>query len=317
MITLREYRHGRLEIGLEDQIFLQRFEALFSNLHNGHNVIAKRIGFSKNAKVEILEALNHLKSLPNKKFLLFTNGDIDVPCPREEFYQQDDMPYTEEFQRQLENTPYEQLVDIEMLKEFREDVQVYCHAVTRSAPGLHMIPLGRDWKGLQNLAQQRRALSEDRNILCYYNCSMPPVSVHWYGRIRAHIAESCLQKPFMTCKNLRENRVRSLNFTTFDQYHFDLSHADFMICPRGCGADTYRMWDCLYLGCIPIIVKYDGYKELEDLPILFVDSWRDFLSLDEKTLHDARDKMLNTTYNYEKLKFSWWENRIRNEIFSS
>jgi len=314
MTTLREFRQNKFQIEFEDQIFIQRFEGLFSNLHNGENIIALQIGFSADAKKEITNALRHLKTKSGKKLLLFTNGDLDIPCPRPEFYLQDNMPYTEEFQRQLENTPYEQLVDMSLLEEFRDDINVFCHAVTRTAPGLHMIPLGRDWKGVKNLVEQSRMPSENRNILCYYNCSMPPVSVHWYGRIRAHIANACLQKSFVLCKNLRENRVRTLDFNTFDQYHLELSHSEFMICPRGCGADTYRMWDCLYLGCIPIVVKYDGYKEMDDLPILFVDSWEDFLSLDEKFLKDASDSMLDKEFNYDKLKFSWWEQRIRKEM---
>jgi len=314
MTSLRQYRQGLSNIGFEDQIFIQRFERLFPDLHNGKNIISLQIGFSQDAKSQIIDSLRYLRRQQGKKLLLFTNGDLDIPCPKPEFYLQDDFPYSEEYQSLLENTEYEQLVDMSILQEFSDDVKVFCHAVTRSAPGLHMIPLGRDWKGLQNIAHQRRVLSEDRNILCYYNCSMPPVSVHWYGRIRAHIAESCLQKPFVTCKNLRENRVRTLDFATFDSYHSDLSHAEFMICPRGCGADTYRMWDCLYLGCIPVVVKYDGYKEMEDLPILFVDSWRDFLRLDEKFLLKARNQMLDKEYNYDKLKFSWWENRIKSEL---
>ena len=87
-----------------------------------------------------------------------------------------------------------------------------------------------------------------------------------------------------------------------------------MICPRGCGLDTYRMWDCLYFGCIPIVVKYDGYDDFNDMPILFVDKWEDYLNLTEEYLTNKWKEMLEKSYNYDKLKFSWWENKIRKEL---
>lgn len=83
-----------------------------------------------------------------------------------------------------------------------------------------------------------------------------------------------------------------------------------MICPRGCGLDTYRMWDCLYLKCIPIVVKYEGYKDFTDLPILFIDKWEDYLNLNAEYLESVYLKMMNSDYNYDILKFSYWTNLI-------
>jgi hypothetical protein len=87
-----------------------------------------------------------------------------------------------------------------------------------------------------------------------------------------------------------------------------------MVCPRGCGLDTYRMWDCLYLGCIPIVVKYEGYSDYTDLPILFVDCWKDYLNLNETYLNDKWSEMLDKNYNYDKIRFSWWINKFKKDI---
>ena len=107
------------------------------------------------------------------------------------------------------------------------------------------------------------------------------------------------------------NQNRDLRESTFHNYYETIARSKFMLCPRGCGLDTYRMWDCLYLGCIPIVVKYAGYKDFEDLPILFIDKWEDYLSIDENYLNKKYDEMLDVNYNYDKLKFSYWENLIK------
>ena len=80
-----------------------------------------------------------------------------------------------------------------------------------------------------------------------------------------------------------------------------------MMCPRGCGIDTYRMWECLYLGCIPIVVKYEGFEDFSDLPILFIDKWEDYLNIGSKYLEEKYNEMIDKDYNYDKLKFSWWK----------
>jgi hypothetical protein len=48
-------------------------------------------------------------------------------------------------------------------------------------------------------------------------------------------------------------------------------------CPRGRGIDTYRVWEALYLGAMPVVCSPPrAYRELlADLPVLFVSSWRE------------------------------------------
>ena len=110
------------------------------------------------------------------------------------------------------------------------------------------------------------------------------------------------------------NQNRDLSESTFYNYYETIAKTKFMICPRGCGLDTYRLWDCLYLGCIPIVVKYDGYRDFEDLPILFIEKWEDYLTLTEDYLNQKYSEMIDKIYNYNKLKFSWWENLIPSDL---
>jgi hypothetical protein len=50
------------------------------------------------------------------------------------------------------------------------------------------------------------------------------------------------------------------------------------------------------------------------MPILFVDRWEDYLNLTHEYLKNKWQEMLEKSYNYDKLKFSWWENKIRKEL---
>ena len=47
----------------------------------------------------------------------------------------------------------------------------------------------------------------------------------------------------------------------------------FVLCPRGGGVDTHRLWETLYMGSIPIVKRDIAHAAWQDLPILFVDSW--------------------------------------------
>ena len=314
MTTLRDYRNGKFQIHLDDQIFLDRFENLFSRLHNGENVVYLR-DFPRELTHRVLvRCIEDLKLKPGNKVLLFTNPDTDIPTPKIEFINQDFIPFTESLQKSLEEQPLENLLDCSLLNHLREDVKVFCNAVIVSGRGLNMIPIGRDWKGKEVLLRRHSVLNRDREILCYFNCSTPPMSVHWYGRIRSYVEQFAESTNFITRKFVGQVTSRHLSASVFESYYNDLEKTEFMICPRGCSLDTYRMWDSLYSGVIPIVVKYDGYRQFENLPILFVDSWRDYLSLDEQFLRSARDKMLDQDYDYEQLKFSWWQDRISSSI---
>ena len=77
----------------------------------------------------------------------------------------------------------------------------------------------------------------------------------------------------------------------------------FVIAPRGNGWDTHRLWEALYLGCVPI-VESSGLDELDShLPILIVKSWS---SLNEKTLEDVYERFLPRLKFQERLHRPFW-----------
>lgn len=96
----------------------------------------------------------------------------------------------------------------------------------------------------------------------------------------------------------------SINGTGFKEYVDNLKKYKYCFCPRGNGIDTHRMWEALYMGCIPIVKSYTTHQfENCDLPILFVNDWDDFEYRDVKG--DFNSKLLTASY---------WENKIRNKL---
>lgn len=53
--------------------------------------------------------------------------------------------------------------------------------------------------------------------------------------------------------------------------------SQYALCPRGCGVDTHRFYECIYLGCIPIVIRtktvFDRLYAV--FPCLIVDKWED------------------------------------------
>jgi hypothetical protein len=63
----------------------------------------------------------------------------------------------------------------------------------------------------------------------------------------------------------------------FSSYLRDLARHRFCVCPRGNGIDSHRVWECLYLGVVPIVERSTHTELWEErgLPLLLVDDWRE------------------------------------------
>ena len=98
--------------------------------------------------------------------------------------------------------------------------------------------------------------------------------------------------------------------------HFlqEIRNHKFVLCPRGNGIDTHRLWETLYMGSIPIVIKEDALIDFNTLPILFIEKWTD---ITEDFLNAKYDEFQCISWNMEKLRFSYWKNIIYNSICSN
>jgi hypothetical protein len=91
----------------------------------------------------------------------------------------------------------------------------------------------------------------------------------------------------------------------------NLNKYAFCLCPRGNGIDTHRIWEAIYMGCIPICKSYPAHEFSDKLPILFVEKWSD---VTERLLTDTYQSFDQCLFNSDILKISYWRNKINNII---
>ena len=107
--------------------------------------------------------------------------------------------------------------------------------------------------------------------------------------------------------NVFADYERSRNGQNFEGYVANLTDYAFCMCPRGNGIDTHRIWEALYLGCIPIVKNHITHKCLSGLPVMFVDEWEE---VTPQRLQDEYRDIQEGEYKMEKLSFSYWKERI-------
>lgn len=89
------------------------------------------------------------------------------------------------------------------------------------------------------------------------------------------------------------------------QYLTEITNHKFVMCPRGNGIDTHRMWECLYLGIIPVVKDCINIRFFSDLPILIVDDFLDLVGK-EDYLEEVYADFSNRNWNLDKLTVEHW-----------
>uniref|UniRef100_A0A6C0HY00 Exostosin GT47 domain-containing protein n=1 Tax=viral metagenome TaxID=1070528 RepID=A0A6C0HY00_9ZZZZ len=210
-------------------------------------------------------------------FLL--NPDIDFPPPKKP-YRYDKYFRKEELPEHYETINYYEKINTEVIDIIeKNNIHIVTYASSIEHPNVTCIPLGV-------YSQFRQVPVKEKTTLCYVNMGMH--CDRWYGNPRKEYKAA----PFM---------IQRSNLS-MDAFYEDIAKSKFMICPRGCGIDTYRMWDCIQLGCIPIVKKYHGHACFEDLPILFVDSY----DVTEELLNQTYEAYSKRTFCYEKCTMEYW-----------
>lgn len=308
--TLQEYLNIENPFK-HNYIDIIKLDLLFNELQDTYNTI-------------LYESINYNTILKkfynnNKTIILSCNPDCDVPRPKHDIFKYQDNYFDNTLQTYLDELNYYDKIDIALLDTIPNNInKIFCNSIGKEHEKLAMIPIGRDFKNKHLFDKIDTLIKNNKTNLCYYNCTMPPNIIHWYGMIRPNILEiaNLLNQEYGNFINIEYclKNPKTYNDTINFNYYQKILSSKFMICPRGCGIDTYRMWDCIYLGCIPIVEKYDGYKQFEDLPILFVNHWIDIKNLTPNYLEEVYFQMLHKKYNYYKLDINYWKKQILDSI---
>lgn len=162
-------------------------------------------------------------------------------------------------------------------------------------------PMGRDFRSKHLFEDFNSQPNKKYLVYCNFSINTHPV--------RSKIYEMVKNKSYITSDHMGEFLKYSISR---EEFYAKLSSSKFAICPRGNAIDTFRLWDCLYLGAVPIVLKEAVFhQELIDLPILFLDNINDFQKLTADCLEGIYSEMLLKDWNYDKLKLSFWMSRVR------
>mmetsp|Transcript_48498 Transcript_48498/g.97573 ORF Transcript_48498/g.97573 Transcript_48498/m.97573 type:complete len:596 (+) Transcript_48498:53-1840(+) len=158
-------------------------------------------------------------------------------------------------------------------------------------PKLQQVPIGLNCfehapemhQALQALKEKEEAPLRPHLVLVNFGNTHPSrrkVWDHFCGK-------SSPNKHFATCSvKSQQNNVRG-NPHLVTYYRKVASHK-FVAAPRGNGWDTHRLWEALYLGCVPIVESSVLDPLYAQLPVLIVKTWK---GLDEAALERAYEKL--------------------------
>ena len=154
---------------------------------------------------------------------------------------------------------------------------------------IKFLPLGRDFRSKSSYIQADKY--DNKDILCYCNFSL---NTH-IGRKK--IYNNIKNKSFITFESMN----KFLNYKISRNTYFErLGKSKFVICPRGKFIDSYRFYDALYSGAIPIVVreKYHNLDFYKKLPILFLNSVEEFKFLTRDYLNKKYEELIKYKKDY-------------------
>jgi hypothetical protein len=98
------------------------------------------------------------------------------------------------------------------------------------------------------------------------------------------------------------------NINLIKRFFDKMATHQFVLCPDGNGSDTVRLWEALYIGCIPIVTPHVFTEYFARyLPILIVKDWNE---INLKLLVDTFEIFSERQYDWNMLTISFWKNKI-------
>ena len=142
-------------------------------------------------------------------------------------------------------------------------VKWYAQNVCLDHPKLEMIPIG--------IANSMWVYGDTSIVERVANLKHPKDRDFYFQfTVQTNPSERLKCKNVISAKGLHFD-CSSLNF---EEYLKKLSTYKYAICPPGNGIDSLRIWECIYLGVIPVVVKSVFTEKLnEKFKIVVLDDW--------------------------------------------
>lgn len=147
-----------------------------------------------------------------------------------------------------------------LIRTLPRALRIYAINTTVQHPQLTTIPIGFPDSGLKHIESIKP--STDRHIEIYSNFS---VATDLAGR------SACIQAFEGDPRVVRKEPAGR----TQTEYYTDMCHSKFVLCPRGVGVDTHRIYEALACGATPVVLHSSLDSFYKTLPICIVATWGD------------------------------------------
>ncbi len=178
-------------------------------------------------------------------------------------------------------------------------------------PKISCLPLGTSDTTIDKIKQinlNKNTNGVGKTNLCYANFR---IGSNPNDRIPA--MNICASRGFLTAMHCDDIGFSQHTEIAQDIYLENVAKSKFVVCPEGAGVDTYRFWESLYLGSIPV-VKNNYWIYNFNLPVVIVNDWYE---LNEPFLNEKWNEIFrricNNEYCFDQIKFSYWLNRIKKQ----
>jgi len=121
-------------------------------------------------------------------------------------------------------------------------------------------------------------------------------TIYFFFSLSTHVSR-------IECYEKLKNKLQWGKKLSQENYLIELKKHKYAICPRGNGIDSHRIWECLYLDVIPIMLKNDSVN-IDNLPIIFLNDWSE---LDTNII---QNNFNNITFS--KITLKYYHNNIKN-----
>lgn len=100
------------------------------------------------------------------------------------------------------------------------------------------------------------------------------------------------------------------------KYLNEIRKSNMVLCPRGNGIDTFRFWETLYLGAVPVVVEEDLPKGILDFdfPLILLRNWDEIT--DARLIQRKYEESKSISHNIDNLSFSFLKDYINQIIVS-
>jgi hypothetical protein len=99
------------------------------------------------------------------------------------------------------------------------------------------------------------------------------------------------------------------NKKSYREYLYTAKQYRFIISPPGNSVDCHRIWESIYIGTIPIVLKSVPMVYFKDCPILFINDWKDLFEVD---LEEKYNTIIGKSK--EKAYFNFYRNLITSTL---